>query len=62
MNVVTTEYVESADVSKSVVIYASITGAILVLVNAGLVACFVWKRRVRHLKGKFYSFCIFLSW
>ncbi|XP_047999981.1 nephrin isoform X1 [Leguminivora glycinivorella] len=50
LNVVTTEYVETADVSKSVVVYVSITGALLVLVNAALVVCFVFKRRSRRLK------------
>ncbi|KAL0810554.1 hypothetical protein ABMA28_010674 [Loxostege sticticalis] len=50
LNVISTEYVESADVSKSVVVYVSITGAVLVLINAALVACFVWKRRSRRLK------------
>ncbi|CAH2232974.1 jg8291 [Pararge aegeria aegeria] len=50
LNVVSTEYVETADVSKSVVVYVSIAGAILVLINAALVACFVFKRRSRRLK------------
>ncbi|XP_073965682.1 nephrin adhesion molecule sticks and stones isoform X2 [Choristoneura fumiferana] len=50
LNVVTTEYVETADVSKSVIVYVSITGAVLVLINAALVACFVFKRRSRRLK------------
>ncbi|KAJ2943210.1 hypothetical protein O0L34_g18922 [Tuta absoluta] len=50
LNVVSTEYVETADVSKSVVMYVSVTGAVLVLINAGLVACFVFKRRARRLK------------
>ncbi|KAI5639581.1 immunoglobulin domain-containing protein [Phthorimaea operculella] len=50
LNVVSTEYVETADVSKSVVMYVSVAGAILVLINAGLVACFVFKRRARRLK------------
>lgn len=53
LNVVSTEFVETADVSKSVVIYVSITGVVLVLINAALVACFVFKRRSRRLKGKF---------
>lgn len=53
LNVVTTEYVETADVSKSVIVYVSITGAVLVLINAALVACFVLKRRSRRLKGEF---------
>ncbi|XP_049881989.1 nephrin [Pectinophora gossypiella] len=50
LNVVSTEYVETADVSKSVIVYVSITGAVLVLINAALVACFVLKRRARRLK------------
>ncbi|XP_075987678.1 nephrin adhesion molecule sticks and stones isoform X1 [Anticarsia gemmatalis] len=50
LNVVSTEHVETADVSKSVVIYVSITGVVLVLINAALVACFVLKRRSRRLK------------
>ncbi|CAD0251164.1 unnamed protein product [Spodoptera exigua] len=50
LNVVSTEFVETADVSKSVVIYVSITGVILVMINAALVACFVLKRRSRRLK------------
>ncbi|XP_038217035.1 nephrin isoform X2 [Zerene cesonia] len=50
LNVVSTEYVETADVSKSVVVYVSITGVVLVLINAALVACFVLKRRSRRLK------------
>nr|XP_034837509.1 nephrin [Maniola hyperantus] len=50
LNIVSTEYVETADVSKSVIVYVSITGAILVLINAALVACFVFKRRSRRLK------------
>ncbi|XP_063835240.1 nephrin [Ostrinia nubilalis] len=50
LNVISTEYVETADVSKSVVVYVSITGAVLVLINAALVACFVLKRRSRRLK------------
>ncbi|VVD03794.1 unnamed protein product [Leptidea sinapis] len=50
LNVVSTEYVES-DTSKSVVVYVSITGVALVVINAILVACFVLKRRSRRLKG-----------
>ncbi|GBP60622.1 Nephrin [Eumeta japonica] len=50
LNVVPTEYVDSADVSRGVALYASITGAVLVLVNAALVACFLLKRRARRLK------------
>ncbi|XP_050680311.1 nephrin [Leptidea sinapis] len=49
LNVVSTEYVES-DTSKSVVVYVSITGVALVVINAVLVACFVLKRRSRRLK------------
>ncbi|CAF4945388.1 unnamed protein product [Pieris macdunnoughi] len=52
LNVVSTEFVETADVSKSVVVYVSITGVVLVLINAALVACFIFKRRSRRLKGK----------
>lgn len=52
LNVVSTEFVETADASKSVVVYVSITGVVLVLINAALVACFVFKRRSRRLKGK----------
>lgn len=50
LNVVSTAAVETADVSKSVVIYVSITGVVLVLINAALVACFIFKRRSRRLK------------
>ncbi|XP_045485329.1 nephrin isoform X2 [Pieris rapae] len=50
LNVVSTEFVETADVSKSVVVYVSITGVVLVLINAALVACFIFKRRSRRLK------------
>ncbi|XP_068624432.1 nephrin isoform X2 [Battus philenor] len=50
LNVVSTEYVESSDVSKSVTLYVCVTGAVLVFVNAALVACFVLKRRARRLK------------
>ncbi|CAK1549333.1 unnamed protein product [Leptosia nina] len=50
LNVVSTEFVETADVSKSVVVYVSITGVVLILINAALVACFIFKRRSRRLK------------
>ncbi|XP_072934025.1 nephrin [Epargyreus clarus] len=50
LNVVSTEYVETSDVSKTVIVYVSITGAILILINAALVACFILKRRSRRLK------------
>ncbi|KPJ02038.1 Nephrin [Papilio xuthus] len=50
LNVVSTEYVESSDVSKSVTLYVCVTGAILILINAALVACFVFKRRARRMK------------
>ncbi|KOB66949.1 Uncharacterized protein OBRU01_20445, partial [Operophtera brumata] len=36
LNVVATEYVESADVSKPVIVYVSVTAAVLILINAGL--------------------------
>ncbi|XP_037292504.1 nephrin-like [Manduca sexta] len=50
LNVISTEYVDQADVSKSVVIYVSITGVVLVFINAALIACFILKRRSRRLK------------
>ncbi|CAK1595168.1 unnamed protein product [Parnassius mnemosyne] len=50
LNVVSTEYVETSDISKSVTLYVCVTGAVLVLINAALVACFVLKRRARRLK------------
>ncbi|XP_060807924.1 nephrin [Amyelois transitella] len=50
LNVVPTELVETADVSRPVIVYVSITSIVLILVNAALVACFVFKRRSRRLK------------
>ncbi|CAG9573041.1 unnamed protein product [Danaus chrysippus] len=50
LNVVSTEHVETADVSKSVVLYVCVTVAVLVIINAVLVACFVLKRRSKRSK------------
>lgn len=62
LNVVPTELIETPDVSKTVIVYVSITGAVLVMINAALVACFVLKRRARRLKGKIlFCFKIFFN-
>ncbi|XP_041985986.1 nephrin isoform X2 [Aricia agestis] len=47
LNVVSTEYVENGDSSKSMVVYACVAGAILVVVNVAIVAYFILKRRSR---------------
>ncbi|CAG9116134.1 unnamed protein product [Plutella xylostella] len=41
---------EHGDMSNGAIVYVSVTAAILVIVNAGLVACFLLKRRSRRLK------------
>lgn len=50
LSTVSTEYVETPDISKPVIVYVSLTGAVLVLINVALIACFVWKRRLRRIK------------
>lgn len=50
LSLVPTEYVESNEMSRTIITYVSIAGVVLVLVNAALVACFVLKRRARRLK------------
>ncbi|KAM3955389.1 LOW QUALITY PROTEIN: sticks and stones [Aphomia sociella] len=50
LNVVPTEFVETSDMSKPVTLYVTCSGALLVLLNAAFIACFVLKRRSRRLK------------
>ncbi|XP_047541017.1 nephrin [Vanessa atalanta] len=51
LNVVSTEFVETADASKLVIVFVSIVViAILIFGNATFVACFILKRRSRRLK------------
>ncbi|XP_052747865.1 nephrin isoform X2 [Galleria mellonella] len=50
LNVVPTEFVETGDMSKSVTLYVTCSGALLVLLNAAFIACFILKRRSRRLK------------
>lgn len=53
LNVVSTEYVETAELSKSLIVIISVIIVSLVLGNAAFVACFIFKRRSRRLKGNF---------
>lgn len=60
LNVVSTEYVETAELSKSLIVIISVIIVSLVLGNAAFVACFIFKRRSRRLKGNFVFILLYI--
>lgn len=63
------DLLEKQDLPKVVIISVSVIGVILLLINIGLVAGCILKKRAKRVKGKFCSvmiyffiFCTFAHW
>lgn len=53
MNEIPDVLLEKGDLPKIVIISVSIVGAVILLINIALVICFMYKKRVKRLRGIF---------